>query len=126
MSVSSLSFSSLLVQYCHYDTPGVGAAERLPGGKCVLPAEARSVPPKFDLGYCLFFLALLGLQALLIQFERFLHPLRGESGLWLSEVRLWCELGIKVCLTSLPLSPSLSLSLSVLVSFISVPLCAGL
>lgn len=28
VSVSSLSFSTtLLVQYCHYDTPGVGAAQ---------------------------------------------------------------------------------------------------
>lgn len=36
VSVSSLSFSTLLVQYCCYDTPGFAAAQSLPGGACLL------------------------------------------------------------------------------------------
>ena len=49
LSVSSLSFSTLLVQYCRYDTPGIGVAQSLPGGTCLLRYEAPASQPKFDL-----------------------------------------------------------------------------
>ena len=49
VSVSSLSFSTSLVQYCRYYTPGVSVVNDSPVVNVCCVTEAPAGPPKFDL-----------------------------------------------------------------------------
>lgn len=107
VSVNSLSFSALLAQYCHYDTPGVGVAQWLPGGKCLLcySGTGRSAKVWFNIDTvwrkqnrddvselsCVFVCGFrLSSASLSSPNGCFLHFLRSD------EVMAWCELRRKV------------------------------